>query len=133
MCTVYSFIHLLCLSSVASTGKTIAKETLYVCLTQFMGFPCGSASKESAHNAGRTGFDPWVGKIPWRRERLPTLVFWPGEFHGLYTPWSHRVRHNCATLTSLHFPSSQVTRKNICHIFSFLKNSTLNFIFPVIF
>ena len=24
----------------------------------------------------------WVGKIPWRRERLPTPVFWPGEFHG---------------------------------------------------
>ena len=36
---------------------------------------------------GRSGFDPWVGKIPWRRERLPTLVFWPGEFHGLYSPW----------------------------------------------
>ena len=34
---------------------------------------------------GRPGFDPWVGKIPWRRERLPTPVFWPGEFHGLYT------------------------------------------------
>ena len=33
---------------------------------------------------GRPGFDPWVGKIPWRRERLPTPVFWPGEFHGLY-------------------------------------------------
>ena len=32
----------------------------------------------------RPGFDPWVGKIPWRRERLPTPVFWPGEFHGLY-------------------------------------------------
>ena len=31
---------------------------------------------------GRPGFDPWVGKIPWRRERLPTPVFWPGEFHG---------------------------------------------------
>ena len=32
-----------------------------------------------------TGFDPWVGKIPWRRERLPTPVFWPGEFyiHGV--------------------------------------------------
>jgi len=25
---------------------------------------------------GRPGFDPWVGKIPWRRERLPTPVFW---------------------------------------------------------
>ena len=23
--------------------------------------------------------DPWVGKIPWRRERLPTPVFWPGD------------------------------------------------------
>ena len=26
-------------------------------------------------------------EIPWRRERLPTLVFWPGESHGLYSPW----------------------------------------------
>ena len=25
--------------------------------------------------------------MPWRRERLPTPVFWPGEFHGLYSPW----------------------------------------------
>ena len=24
-----------------------------------------------------------VGKIPWRKERLPTTVFWPGEFHGI--------------------------------------------------
>ena len=39
---------------------------------------------------GKPGFDPWVGKIPWRRERLPTLVFWPGEFHGLYSPWDRR-------------------------------------------
>ena len=39
---------------------------------------------------GRPGFDPWVGKICWRRERLPTPVFWPGEFHGLYSPWGHK-------------------------------------------
>ena len=32
----------------------------------------------------RSGFDSWVGKIPWRRERLPTPVFWPGEFHSLF-------------------------------------------------
>ena len=38
-------------------------------------------------HCGRTGFNPWVGKIPWRREQLPTLVFWPGEFHELYGPW----------------------------------------------
>ena len=36
---------------------------------------------------GRPEFDAWVGKIPWRRERLPTPVFWPGEVHGLYSPW----------------------------------------------
>ena len=30
----------------------------------------------------RPGFDPWVRKIPWRRECLPTPVFFPGEFHG---------------------------------------------------
>ena len=28
------------------------------------------------------GFNPWVGKMPWRKERLPTPVFWPGEFPG---------------------------------------------------
>ena len=38
-------------------------------------------------------FDPWVGKIPWRREWPPTLVFLPGEFHGQsslvgYSSWS---------------------------------------------
>ena len=27
---------------------------------------------------------------PWRRERLSTPVFWPGEFHGLYSPWGHK-------------------------------------------
>ena len=35
------------------------------------GFPGGSDGKESVCNAG---FDPWVGKIPWRRERLPNPV-----------------------------------------------------------
>ena len=30
----------------------------------------------------RPGFDPWVGKIPWRRAREPTPVFLPGESHG---------------------------------------------------
>ena len=28
-------------------------------------------------------WETWVGKIPWRREWLPTPVFWPVEFHGL--------------------------------------------------
>ena len=36
----------------------------------------------------RPGFDPWVGKTPWRRERLPIPVFWPGE--SMDGPWSHK-------------------------------------------
>ena len=54
-----------------------------------MGFPGSSAGKESACNS-RPQCDSWVGKIPWRRERLPTPVFWPGEFHGLYSPWGRK-------------------------------------------
>ena len=30
----------------------------------------------------RPGFDPWVGKIPWRRKWKPTPVFLPGESLG---------------------------------------------------
>ena len=37
-----------------------------------------------------TGFNPWVWKIPWRRERLLTPVFWPGESHGMYGPWGRK-------------------------------------------
>ena len=48
-----------------------------------------------------TMFDPWVGKIPWRRERLPTPVFWLGEFHGLYRPWG-RKESNVIGWLSLH-------------------------------
>ena len=28
------------------------------------------------------GFNPWVGKVPWRRKWQPTPVFLPGESHG---------------------------------------------------
>ena len=38
-----------------------------------------------------TWFDSLVRNIHWRREKLPTPVFWPGEFHGLYGPWGHKV------------------------------------------
>jgi len=50
----------------------------------------GSAGKESACNAGDLGLIPGFGKIPWRRERLLTPVFWPGESYGLYSPWGDK-------------------------------------------
>ena len=44
----------------------------------------------------RRGFDPWVGKIPWRRAWQPTPVFLPGEFHGrgAWPAIVHRVAKN---------------------------------------
>ena len=58
-----------------------------------MGFLGGSGGKESAYSVGELGLIPWVGKIPWRREWLPTLISLPGEFHGQKSlagdsPWS---------------------------------------------
>ena len=54
------------------------------------GFPGGSAGKESACNAGDLGSTPGLKRFPWKRERLPTPVFWPGEFLGLYSPWGRK-------------------------------------------
>ena len=48
----------------------------------------------------RCRFDPWVGKIPWRRAWQPTPVFLPGESPwtkrpgGLQFMGSQRVGHN---------------------------------------
>ena len=48
------------------------------------------ASLVAQLQCGRPEFKPCVGKIPWRRERLPTPVFWPRKFHRLYSPWGHK-------------------------------------------
>ena len=50
---------------------------------------------KNLHAMEETGFDPWVGKIPWTREWQPTPVFVPGEFHRQrrlagYSPWGHK-------------------------------------------
>ena len=49
-----------------------------------------------------TGFNIWVGKIPWRRERLPSPVFWPGEFHDSIV---HGVAKSQTQLSDFHFTS----------------------------
>ena len=58
------------------------------------GFPCNSRDKEPICNVGKCESNPWAGKIPWRREWQPTLVFLPGESHGQrslvgYSPGGH--------------------------------------------
>ena len=71
-----------------------------------IGFPCGSVDKRIRLQCGRPGFDPWIGKIPWRREGLSTPVFWPGVYpeNSMDCIVNGRVRHDWATftLTSIH-------------------------------
>ena len=52
---------------------------------------------------GRPGFYPWVGKNPWRRERQPTPVFWPGEFHGQRSLAVHGVSLSLTRPSDIHF------------------------------
>ena len=54
---------------------------------------------------GRPGFNPWVGKIPWRRNWQPTPVLLPRKFQGWrslvgYSPWGHK---ELDTTEQLHF------------------------------
>ena len=57
--------------------------------------PWWLSGKTSACHCRRCWFDPWVGKIPWRRKWQPTPVFLPGKLHGQrslagYSPWGHK-------------------------------------------
>ena len=54
----------------------------------------------------RRRFDPWVGKIPWRRKWQPTPVFLPGKSYGQrslagYSPWG-REESNMTECTHIH-------------------------------
>ena len=60
----------------------------------------------------RPGFYPWVEKIPWRREGLPTPVFGLVEFHGLYSPCGSKIQ---TLLSDFHFHFSGIN-----HTFSLL-------------
>ena len=66
--------------------KHPARSRISLCSpSERMGFPGGVHGEEPAcqcRDAKRRVFDPWVGKIPWRRKWQPTPVFFPGESHG---------------------------------------------------
>ena len=73
-----------------------------------MNFPKGAKTHKDYLNClWMTWFNPWVGKIPWRRERLPTPVFWPGEFHELYSPWGHKESDTTEQLSHIHKDDQQ--------------------------
>ena len=83
----------------ASYFKSLGRE-MYTDVSSSC-FPGGISGKESACHGKRhkrCGFDPWIGKIPWRRKSQPTPVFLPGESPwteesgGLQSTGSQRVR-----------------------------------------
>ena len=61
-----------------------------------------------------TGFNLWVGKIPWRRERLPTPLYWPREVHGLYSSRGHKESDTTEQL-SLGFPDDSAGKESACN------------------
>ena len=65
----------------------------------FTGFPGGASGKESACQCRKHEFNPWVGKVPWRRKWQPIPAFLPGESHGQsslvsHSPQGRRVGHH---------------------------------------
>ena len=86
----------------------------HICATWI--FPGGFSGKEPTCQCRRCRFDPWVRKIPWRREWLPTPVFLPGEFHGQRTlvscsPWCHKESDTTERL-HIHFSPSGIGEGN---------------------
>ena len=70
-------------------------------LDSLLGLPGGFGYKESVHSVGDLGWED-----PLERERLPTPVFLPGEFHGQRSlagcsPWGHK-ESNTLKLLSTH-------------------------------
>ena len=59
-------------------------DTVAVDLQWPLGLPRWLSGKESPCQGRRHRFDSWVGKIPWKRDRLPTPVFlgFPGGSDG---------------------------------------------------
>ena len=58
--------------------------------------------KRDRLQCSRPGFDPWVGKIPWRRERLLSPVLWPREIQELYSPWGCKESDTTERLSLTH-------------------------------
>ena len=78
------------LESIMLSARRQPQETTWSDLIS--GFPDGLVVKNLPATCG---FDPWVGKIPWRRAWQPTPVFLPGEAHGQknlagYSPQGHK-------------------------------------------
>ena len=91
--TLYVLTHLILFQHVCSNScplncrcySNISSSVAHFSCLTYIGFPGGTSCKEPTSLCRRhkkCGFDPWVGKISWRRSWQPTPVFLPGKSHG---------------------------------------------------
>ena len=93
------------------TGSLLWRE--YLCSpSRFTRAPLWLSGQRVCLQCRGTVFDPWLGKIPWRRKWHPTPASLPGEFRGqrsrvAYSPWGHKESDTTEWLTlSLSFQDS---------------------------
>ena len=96
----------------------------------------GKDSSSHCRRYKRQGFDPWLGKIPWRRKWQPIPVFFTGKFHWQRSlagssPWGHKesdtTERVCACARA-HTHTQTHTQVN----WMFLKSSSFSWKSPVI-
>ena len=90
--------------SVQSEHGSVSKAVAYFNLS--LGLPWQLRRESICLQCGRPGFDPWVGKIPWRRKWQPTPVLLPRKFHGrrsLVQATVHGVAKSPAQLSNFTF------------------------------
>ena len=78
-------------------------------IKKYMGLPWWLRWQWICLQCSRPRLNPWVRKIPWRREGLSTPVSFPGELHGQrnlegFSPWGHKQSDTTEWLTLFFFP-----------------------------
>ena len=94
----------------------------------FLGRASGKEPSCQCRICKRPWFNPWVGKIPWRRKWQPTPVLLLGESHGGrslvgYSPWG---RKESGTTEWLHFTRELYQRNLFTELYIFQKMIFLN-------
>ena len=93
---------------------------LYAHATPFYGLPWWLRWWRIRLQCRRPGFDPWVGKILWKREWQPPPVFLPGEFSWTEEPCrpqslgSQRVGHDWVTKHPILYDGLEHLQNLIC-------------------
>ena len=106
------------------TTYAFSKLCLFSLSANCMGFPGGASGEEPAspcRRHKRQGFDPWVGKILWRRKWQLIPVFLPGESCGQrslvgYSPWVAKSRTQLSMSMSCvsFYCKSKMNQPHVC-------------------